>query len=504
MGFLSKSKLQVMFFTILSFLLFPVSTHLESIVEGHVSALISEKGIDFAKNLLITKSISTLIPLEVPEIEKNVKIPVIGKVHVALSDIIIYSVDVSSSIVQTGGSGIVLVVSGAAANLSMNWSYSYRTWLVPVPISDKGSASIEVQDMAIGVNVALSYQEGTLKLSLLGCRCNVEGIDIKLNGGASWLYQVLVDAFQRQIVSSVQNAVSKNIREGMQRLDSLLQALPKNVQLNSLAALNVTFTDSPVLSDSSVKLEIDGLLTGVDDMSVSKRSYKETQDSVSCNGATMLEFSLDKNVFDSASSLYFNANYLQWTVDQMPEKSLLNTAGWRYIIPELYKQYPDEDMAFNISIASQPIVRIRDRGISTVIHTDLTIDVLHSGEVIPVACILVVVNASGSAEISKNNLAGSIRLDDFTTTLKWSNVGSFHMHLIQSVMSTILKTAFLPYLNLHMKKGLPVPLPSGYVLENAEIVYVDSKVVICTDVASTRGGNGFEDIRNQYYFHTDH
>ena len=85
-----------------------------------------------------------MIPLQLSDIEKSVKIRVIGKVHLGLSNIIIYSVDVASSSVETGDSGIVLVASGATANLSMDWRYSYKTWLVPIAISDKGSATVQV------------------------------------------------------------------------------------------------------------------------------------------------------------------------------------------------------------------------------------------------------------------------------------------------------------------------------------------------------------------------
>lgn len=44
--------------------------------------------------------------------------------------------------------------------------------------------------MQIGVSVTLKEQDGTLSTSLLDCGCYVKDISIKLDGGASWLYQV--------------------------------------------------------------------------------------------------------------------------------------------------------------------------------------------------------------------------------------------------------------------------------------------------------------------------
>jgi hypothetical protein len=49
-----------------------------------------------------------------------------------LSNITIYSVNISSSYVETGNPGLVLVASGATASLSMKWAYSYSTWLIVI------------------------------------------------------------------------------------------------------------------------------------------------------------------------------------------------------------------------------------------------------------------------------------------------------------------------------------------------------------------------------------
>lgn len=46
-------------------------------------------------------------------------------------------------------------------------------------------------------------------------------------------------------------------------------------------------------------------------------------------------------------------------------------------------------------------------------------------------CLLQVINASGSAQILRNNLAGTVKLDDLTASLKWSKIGNIHIHLVQ-------------------------------------------------------------------------
>lgn len=42
------------------------------------------------------------------------------------------------------------------------------------------------------------------------------------------------------------------------------------------------------------------------------------------------------------------------------------------------------------------------------------------------------VDSSGYAQVLRNNnLAGTIKLDSFNVSLKWSTIGNLHLHLIQ-------------------------------------------------------------------------
>jgi len=84
------------------------------------------------------------------------------------------------------------------------------------------------------------------------------------------------------------------------------------------------------------------------------------------------------------------AKFMHWIVDQIPDQSLLNTAGWRFIIPQLYKKYPNHDMNFNISLSSPPVVEISNQKAGANTIADMTIDVLEGDKVIPVACISLV------------------------------------------------------------------------------------------------------------------
>lgn len=81
---------------------------------------------------------------------------------------------------------------------------------------------------------------------------------------------------------------------------------------------------------------------------------------------------------------------MQWSLNEVPDQSLLNTAGWRFIVPQLYKKYPNADMSLNISLPSPPVIRISENQIFATMDIDLIINVVEAGELIPVACITMV------------------------------------------------------------------------------------------------------------------
>lgn len=112
--------------------------------DSFTSVLVSQNGLDFVKNLLVNKAIASIIPLQIPRIEKSVRIPFLGGIDVVVSNLTIYELDVASSYVKLGETGVVIVASGTTCNLSMNWHYTYSTWLPPIEISDQGIASVQV------------------------------------------------------------------------------------------------------------------------------------------------------------------------------------------------------------------------------------------------------------------------------------------------------------------------------------------------------------------------
>lgn len=429
------------------------------------------------------RAAETLAHLSVPDIERSVSIPIIGAVRMAASRIVLGGVAVANSTVAAGETGVVVAASLSSVNLTMEWSYSYSSWLVK--ISDSGNASIQVEGMDVGVSMGLKNENGSLKLFVMECGCYMKDLDITLNGGSSWFYQGFIDAFSNHIRSAVENTITNKIVEGASKLDLFLGGLPKEIYVDRVAAMNVTFVNDPRFSSSSVEFDIDGLFIPSDKTAPqSDMHFGDTKLALPLGSSSnMLWISLDEDVFNSVSALYFKAGLLQHMVDKVPDQFLLNTASWRFFIPRLYREYPNKDMLLNISAISPPSVRINVGRIDTTVDLDVIVNVLGSDDIVPVACISLSVAVSGHASVSGNNLVGKVELNYFSFDLKWSDIGKLHTGIVQSLMRIVLKNLFVPYVNSYLGQGFPLPIIKGFVIRDAYILTSYSSIIVSSDVS---------------------
>lgn len=456
---------------------------------SHLSAVVSDKGLNFlVQTLLMEKVEVSLLPLHIPDITKNFRIPLIGNVHMGALNMTLFSFHMDSSTVKIGDTGILISLSGATANLSFDWEYSYEPGFIPITVKDSGRGTVEVDGVDVGLTITLRNDRGSLQLSVPECGSYVRDISIILEGGASWFYQGFIDAFEDLFPSAVENVLSKKIKEASEGFNSVFQSFQKGFPISSFAALNITLIGEPELSDSSLKLAIDGLFGAKDDIVVSKSHNSYLRDSLSCKSPhKMIMASLNEHVLESAALIYFKADKMHWVVNKIPGESLLNTTEWKYIIPQLYMQYPDEQMNLNISVQSPPIIKVKNSQVTVTAPFDIIINVLDKGEIVPVIGVSVAISASISPEISSNAFAGTIELEKFTMSLKWSKVGNPHINLVKSLISTALRTVILPFVNAKLSKGIPLPDFHGYGLQNTTIACSDSWIDVYTDVALMGG-----------------
>lgn len=104
----------------------------------------------------------------------------------------------------------------------------------------------------------------------------------------------------------METTIKKKITQGISKFDSLMQNLPKEVKVDDIVSLNVTFVNQPVLGNSSIEVDINGLFIWNNNPAASRLSGRNYDDPVLCDRLSpMLGISLHEAVFSSASASYF-------------------------------------------------------------------------------------------------------------------------------------------------------------------------------------------------------
>lgn len=116
----------------------------------------------------------------------------------------------------------------------------------------------------------------------------------------------LVDAFEEQISSAVEKAICKKLGKGILKVDSFLQALPKEVQVDDNASFDVTFVEKPLLGDSSIGLKINGLFRAREKLPIPEYHFENSPSASCTDPSKMFGITLDEAVFNSALALYYN------------------------------------------------------------------------------------------------------------------------------------------------------------------------------------------------------
>ncbi|KAL2613523.1 hypothetical protein R1flu_025215 [Riccia fluitans] len=446
---------------------------------------LSQEGLVYVKDVLINEILAAATPLDIPDIVARVNSP-IGRVDTTVTQIVLSGVQVKYSKIELGDTGITIYAAGIKASILMDWRYQYTATYVPFPVTDAGTAEVEVTGMQAGVTFSMNEINGTLSLNVEECGTYVEDLNISLHGGASWLYNWFVLAFYDRIRSSVEGQITAQMKIGVEHLDKWLLELPRRVPIDDTSAIDVTVVDNPLMSPTFLSVGAKGEFVALKSPKPFPDPDTELTAGLFCDQSVkMLTIALSDYVLNSAGSVYYDSGLLQWDVDELPGKKYLNTASWKYIIPQLYKKYPNEDMVLNFAAAEPPQVNLSKDGISAVSSVDMTIKVKDAAtsEQTAVACISLSVSMDAVASLDEGNISAQATLNDLTVALKWSNVGNFPVLLVQATVKTIVKDVVLPLLNLNLRRGFPVPVVAGVTLQNSDLRYEDGYIL--ADIAGT-------------------
>ncbi|XP_417465.5 bactericidal permeability-increasing protein isoform X1 [Gallus gallus] len=494
---------------------------------------ITQAGLDYAHQHGITVLQKELAQLKLPDISGDFPVRHLGKVHYEISSLNLRSFQLPySRISLVPNVGLHVAISNAFAEVDGNWRVKFHF------IRDHGSFDLEVKNVYIKIDLKLGNDaSGKPTVSTSACSTRISSVHVHFSGKFGWLYNLFYSAvesrFRKILEGKVCDSVVSSVNGDLQRyLQTLPEAnvceTPASLLLRKararhcadvsggkllpalLCRLPFTHPSAPCLA---VTAKIDAK-AGIDYSLVAPPAATAQTLDVDLKGeffslahrgavpfqppALALPPDHDRMVYFGASSYFFNtagfayhaAGALVFEItDSMIPKGVefhLNTSTFAAFIPQLDKMYPNMLMKLRLSAPSAPFLSITPGGISLQPVADIqAYAILPNTSLAPLFLLSLTGNVSATIDVKSGHIVGKLSVGRMKLSLKHSDVGTFQVRMLQSIMNVYASSILLPRVNERLAEGFPLPLPDRIQLSNILVQFHQNFLLLGADVHYT-------------------
>jgi len=206
------------------------------------------------------------------------------------------------------------------------------------------------------------------------------------------------------------------------------------------------------------------------------------------NKQNMLQLVVGRCSFDSIGWTLYTAGSLNTILNDqnLPNglKFNLTTNYFEFIIPALYKKYPNRRMQMEVFASKAPITKISKNGfdISSVVNFNVSV-LPTTNNTKPTPVFTMIAETSTSALISLNGttLYPKLVFNSSEAKLAWSDVGTGFGYLLSPIISYGIEYVLIPGLNVELKQGIQIPNVGPVSLKNADLSFDKDFMLIGLD-----------------------
>nr|XP_060627504.1 bactericidal permeability-increasing protein-like [Anolis sagrei ordinatus] len=181
-------------------------------LDGGIKIQLTQKGLEYGKEFGLQMLMSKLKNEKIQDIDGSYRVPLVGNVHYSVSEIQIKELQVNHCTAGfVEGTGLKLTIQNADFVLSGTWKYSASFG------SETGIIDISIKQLSLSALLGLDKDDqGRPVVRQEGCQSSIGGLDLKLSGKSSWLYNMLASVLKGVLRSEV----NKQVRFGAFQADS--------------------------------------------------------------------------------------------------------------------------------------------------------------------------------------------------------------------------------------------------------------------------------------------
>ncbi|XP_054883203.1 bactericidal permeability-increasing protein-like [Poeciliopsis prolifica] len=453
-------------------------------VNPGVTVRLTDKGLQYGKQLGIAAMLDKLKSIQIPDFSGSLTVFLIGNVKYSLTNIRLVNVGLPrSAVTLVPGTGVRLTIGDAFMNLHGNWRLQYLR-----VIKNSGSFDVNINGLTISSSIVVESDEtGRPVVSSTNCVANVASAKVKLHGGSCWFYIFFSMFINRAVQNGLQKQICPLLDKAVTCLNPKLQTLNVLAKVDKYAEIEYSMVSSPVISQSSIDLNLKGEFYNIGKHQESPFSPAAFSLPFQNN---MLYMALSAFTANSAGFVYNKAGILSLyiTNDMVPKGSpfQLNTKTFGVFIPQIAKQYPGLMMKLLVRAKKSPTITFQPKNATAVAIATVTAYAIQpNGTLSPLFVLNLESSVSADVYIRGLNISGRLTLNQLKLSVETSYVGQFQVDILDSVLRMVLEVNVIPMVNVLLDKGYPLPALGKINLVNPQLQIMKDYMLIGTDVNFT-------------------
>jgi len=454
-----------------------------------VKVSVSQNALTYFKDQLLPLAEQAALTSVIPDMTERVHVPVVGGVDLTLKNMKLNRLSVqNSSIILNSGNSIAVGIVGLNVDITLNWHYREVNW---PHISDSGSG--EGSTTRAGGNIVFSLGSdatGHPTAVITSCGLDLSTLSIKLHGGASWLYDAIINMFHKKIIESLDKGVCK--------------ALTTDAQ----AAISQFLAQAPVQHDLGFHLAIDyslanpnGIVITPDSLLVGNVAGEFFPQGGQPGKAPWKPVTMPDTVADTHFQVFvtdYSVESLGYTAvttglaEMLVTKDMAPVLAQAFFVTDFYGQYAPglvdkygagTDVALFLALHQTPdVIFTEANGVDVKAGVEMTVRAKNNAGAFEDAfTVLLSCDVDGDAKVSGSTISGELTDVTATASLVQTRVGDVDVSGINDLVQFALSMG-LDAINAILAKGAPLPTLPGIEFVNPEILYRDDYIVVATDV----------------------
>lgn len=456
---------------------------------------ISSKGMDYARQVGVSILEQSLKNLKIPDLSGSERFDIgIGHitVHWSVSNGVVQGLNIPTSALKPGSGDLTLSASGisasATAHINVNDGHDFPH------VSASCDMSISFSGVAFSIGIVLGKDSsGHATITSSGCSASVGSAKVDFHGGSSWIYKVVnkIADFDGLIKKNFAPTFCKGVTGAIdEQGNKALESVPVKLQIDKYAQIDYALTENPAYAPTYVATFHKGEFESV--AHPTEAPFSPPPLPAISGSDQMVYIWLTDYIANTAGLVYHQMGVLAYNItpEMVPSASpiKLNTSSFEFLIPQLYKQYPNMPMLLTVATTKPPQVDINPASANFTVIGEVNVQVMFPNKTIQsVATLGLTVYMNAFVWVRSNGVKqlvmANVSLLSFSVNVLTSHIGTINTDPLNKAVQWLVKLFIVPAANAYGMKGLELPLVDGLSFVTPKISFGNGYVLISSDIS---------------------